>query len=418
MHKKIHPVIKYLEFYSPSASATPVIDPSELLRLNSEISKLNALVQHLRRQLTLKSVTIFLLTAFQERVSRFFPRFKLNRLEAREKLYCLKMLEKFVAQGGLIKDFAEAMGRSIETLTRWKKAYQIHGLAGLTDKTTRPSSFGNKIPLWIKEHLIRLFLKFPVWTPYQYHSYLKHNPATHWYISLPTIKKIKDVHTKRSAAEDERIKKRWCFAPGTEAWTVDFTCILKTDHYKLQLFTVSDARSRYVFESVLLLETSTELVINHLENLFLKYGKPDLIKADNGPEFRMNCREMLRNLCVHLLNSSQYYGQFCGAHERLHRTLKTNISSFETHKSLTRLVQEINLFREEYNYEMPQEYLEGATPAETYYGNKTFVPKGTEIIKPYRKEGQLRMKFKSREGKPARISIKEITTESVKPLLP
>lgn len=404
VYKKVQSAAAYLKSYSPPGTIPPAPDPA-VLRLTLEVSKLTDLVGQLRRQLTLKCVTIFLLEVFQERVLRFFSRFKLSRLKAREKLYCLQMLEKFLAQGGSIKDFAKAIGRSTETLLRWKNAYRTQGLAGLTDKITRPKSLGNKVPAWIKEHLVALFFQFPCWTPYQYHSYLKHNPAIHWYVSLPTIQKLKIMTTSRSQAEKERLRKRWCFQKGTKAWTVDFTCILKTDHYKLQLLTVSDARSRFLFETALFLETSTELVVDHLVELFSKYGKPDFVKADNGPEFRTECEDQLRDLCVNLLNSPRYYGQFCGAHERIHRTLKTQISDFEKHKNITRLVQEIGSFREQYNQDMPHEYLEGKTPAEVLLTGEDFVPKNAEVVEPYRKDGEIRMKFTNRDGNMARLSI-------------
>ena len=59
------------------------------------------------------------------------------------------------------------------------------------------------------------------------------------------------------------------------------------------------------------------MVVNHLVDLFTKYGKPTIIKADNGPEFRTDCEEKIGSLSVHLLNNPVYYGQFNGAHERI-----------------------------------------------------------------------------------------------------
>lgn len=312
---------------------------------------------------------------------------------------------KFKKAGGLIKVFADRVKRSPETLCRWQEAFEKYGFSGLIDKVTRPKSFGNKLPLWIKEQLILLFLKFPRWTPYQYHNYIRHNPTTHWYVSLPTIMKLKNMHQERSEKQKERLKKRWCFAPGSRVWTVDFTCILKTEHFKLQLLTVSDHRSRFLFPTALFLNTSTETVIDYLQDLFLKFGKPMIVKADNGPEFRMDCLERLRHLSVYLLNSPQYYGQFNGSHERIHRTLKSFIDDFDTHHNLSRLLEQIRAFEEQYNYSMPLDYFEGKTPANVYFNYDKFVPKNTEIVAPYVKENELRMKFTDRFGDPARMGM-------------
>lgn len=394
----------------------PKVESLELTQARKSIEKQDSLILELRRELILRSSSIYLLQAALERIKKFYPRFKLSRIKSFEKKYLLDMLEKFTKANGLIKDFCKAIEKSPETLLAWKKAYEAHGINGLVDKRTCPNNFGMKLPSWVKVQLLRLFLRFPSWTPHQYHSYIKYDPACNWHVSVPTIKKLKEIHTEKSQEEKERILKRWAFAPGTTSWNMDFTVIIKTENYKLQLLTVSDQRSRFLFSSILLLETSTNQVMHHLEELFLKYGKPDLIKADNGPEFRMDCRENLRECCVYLFNSPFYYGQFSGSHERIHLTLKNFISDFESHKNLTRLVNEISSFTEQYNHDFHFDYLDGKTSFEVYSNEKDFVPKmpNVEIIKPYEKDNELRMKFSDRDGNPARITMPIIPTIEIK----
>lgn len=398
---------RFLKSYEPGWEKAEAAQDAEAVHCETCKPK-DVLIGHLQRQLVLAGVRTQLLKFFQAQVLKFFPRFKVCRLPAREKKQILDWCAKFKKMGGHLKDFAIEVGRSQNTLTDWQKAYDKHGLAGLTDKTTRPKHFGNKVPLWVKEQLVALFLQFPRWTPYQYHSYIRHHPTTQWYVCLPVIQKLKSIHQQRSQEEKERIAKRWCFGIGTDAWTVDFTCILKTDHFKLQCLTVSDHRSRFLLHSALYLNTSTETIIKDLEELFVKYGKPLLIKADNGPEYRMEFREGLRALSVYLLNSPEYYGQFNGAHERIHRTLKAFIDPFSIHKNITRLVAEIQAFQDQYNYKMPMDSLGGKTPADIFLGDGSFTPKGAEIVTPYEKDGELRMKFTNRDGAPARMAVSVI----------
>jgi predicted DNA-binding protein YlxM (UPF0122 family) len=376
-----------------------------------ECCKKDTLIDHLRQSLVLRAIECQSLRFFKEQVLKFFPKFKIARLPGMEKKKILDSLDKFKSCGGTIKIFAEAVGRSAETLANWQAAYEKHGMAGLIDKKSRPKNFGNKVPLWIKQNLLVLFLQYPNWSPYQYHSYIRHNPTTNWYLSLPVIQKLKNIHHEKSMAEKLRMGKGWCFPPGTEAWNVDFTCIKKTESYKLQLLTISDQRSRYLLHAQLYLDTSTESVVRDLEELFIKYGKPMIIKADNGPEFRLEFREQLQNLSVYLLNSPPYYGQFNGAHERIHRTLKAYITDFDLHQNLTRLVMEIQKFMEEYNYKIPMDSLGGKTPADIFLSDEPFTPKNAEIITSYQKEGELRFKFTNREGNLARMGIPLIPTE-------
>jgi hypothetical protein len=410
VQKQYCQAIEYLRGYAVAREPRP--EPPEL-KPCTDCAEHNNLIALLRRQLVLANVELRGLRFFKEQVLKVLPHFKITRLPPVEKKGILDALDKFKRAGGMIKDFAKAIGRSAATMSAWQEAYDKHGLPGLADKSTRPKNFGNRVPLWIKKHLLALFMQFPQWTPHQYHSYIRHNPATHWYVSLPVIAKLKNMHQEKSKAEKERIRKRWCFAPGTKAWTADFTSILKTDAFKLQLLTISDQRSRFLLHSALYLNTSSEIVARDLEDLFIRFGKPGLVKADNGPEFRIELREHLRDLAVYLFNSPEYYGQFNGAHERIHRKLKAFIDDFASHQNLTKLVAQIQEFADQYNYKMPMDSLGGKTPSEIFLsGDDTFTPEGAEIVTPYEKDSELRMKFTNRDGDPARVAMPIIPQES------
>jgi len=400
----------YLKAYGARAEkdTQPSVDA-----LCGECQNSAELITTLRRQLILQGVELRGLKFFKEQVFKFFPKFKITRLPAQEKKHVLDWLEKFKRAGGLVKEFSIHIGRSPETLARWQAAYNKYGLSGLVDKPSRPKNFGNRVPLWIKKHLLALFMQFPRWTPHQYHSHIRHNPATNWYVCLPVIAKLKNMHEEKSAAEMERILKRWCFAPGTKAWTADFTCILKTPYFKLQILTVSDHRSRYLMHSALYLNTSSEIIMRDLEELFIKFGKPNMLKADNGPEFRIELRDQLHDFTVYLFNSPGYYGQFNGAHERIHRKLKEFIDQFSKHQNLTKLVAQIQEFAEQYNYKMPMDSLGGKTPSDVFLsGEDSFTPAGAEIVTPYEKDGELRMKCTDRDGGSARVAMPIIPQES------
>ena len=399
LHKHVKKLREHLKLFNKKPDVSP-----ELAEAQGEIKRQNELISHLRRQLIISSSLIFLLKIFKERIKEFIPAFKVTRYRPLEKWQLLLKYRQFIRAGGGKKAFCEAIGKSPNTLSNWQKRYDKYGLGGLADKTSRPQHYGHKIPRWVKEQLLLLFLRFPNWTPWQYYKHMKYNPTIQWHVSIPVIKKMKMIHTKRRADESERIKKRWCFAPGTKAWTIDFTTIIKTGRYQLRLLTVSDQRSRMLFESGLFLDASTENVIEHLERLFLRYGKPNFIKADNGPEFRMDCREKLGALAVDLLSSPAYYGQFCGSHERLHRTLKSNITKFSCHRDLFRLLKEISQSSENLNHHSCLDCLDGKTPVEVFYDGDNFIQSNAEVIKPYYKDGELRMKFTNRNGGPARVT--------------
>jgi transposase InsO family protein/transposase-like protein len=403
IRKRFERVFKYLQDYGQEEK---IISPSkeEIQKLEAELHRKNEIISKLQLQLIFHKLTIIIFTSFKERVLKFFPTFKAPRLSAHHKMLILNLWWKYKNFGGTLKDFSSHIGKSPRTIERWIKAYEENGISGLQDKTTRPKHFGNKVTKRIRDFLVGLFLRFPSWTPFQYHRHLRFHPETSYYVSIPTIQKFKRMHTERSLEEKERIKKRWAFNQGTDAWTMDFTSLYKTPNINLQLLTISDHRSRFLFKTALFLTTSTDLVMNHLQELFLKYGRPTIIKVDNGPEFRTDCEEKLRELSIYLLNSPFYYGQFNGAHERIHRTLKTFVDPFLSHGNLTRLVEEILVFEKEYNYEMKSEYLEDRTPADVFFYDKSFVPKNVEVVTPYSKDEKLKINFTNRTATHGQLS--------------
>jgi len=390
--------------YFQAFSSTPVTDP-RIKELSAALDRERQINTGLRRQLVICRTLLYLSEAFKEMALKFFPTLKLSRLTALQKKYLLDMLDRFQRLGGKVKEFCQAIDKSPDTLREWQLRYEKYGLSGLHDKKTRPKHFSNKLPLWLRQQLLSLFLRYPHWTPWQYHKHIAHNPAINWYVSIPTIQKLKDEHRERSEEERQRIKKRWCFDQSTEAWTVDFTTIHKNGNYVLRLLTVSDQRSRYLLDTALFLNASTEKVMDHLMELFLKHKRPFIIKVDNGPEFRTEFCKGLEELSIYLLSSPTYYGQFNGAHERIHRTLKSNISRFSEHQNLSRLVSEIEIARNDHNFTHRLEVLGMQTPATIFYGDGEFIPKDCQVVTPYLKDRELRMKFTGRDGQPARIVI-------------
>ena len=158
VQKQFKEALEYLRCYAVPHEPSP--EPQEL-KPCADCAKRDDLIATLRRQLVLASVTLRGLSFFKEQVLKVFPHFKITRLPPLEKKAILDALEKFKSAGGMVKDFAKAIGRSVGTLATWQAAYDKYGLPGLADKSTRPRNFGNRVPLWIKKHLVALFMQYP-----------------------------------------------------------------------------------------------------------------------------------------------------------------------------------------------------------------------------------------------------------------
>jgi len=154
VHKKIQSGIDFLKTFG-SLDNEGWVPSSVFGQAVREKEGLEQLVQTLRQQLVLGGMERLLLQFFRAQVLKFFPKFKSGRLPGREKKQILDFLAKFRKAGGLIKVFSKTAGVSAETLARWQEAYDQHGMNGLNNKSTRPKNFGNRVPLFIREALIR-----------------------------------------------------------------------------------------------------------------------------------------------------------------------------------------------------------------------------------------------------------------------
>ena len=64
-------------------------------------------------------------------------------------------------------------------------------------------------------------------------------------------------------------------------------------------------------------------------------------------------------------------------------------------------------FREDYNHTLPLESQGGKTPAELYYCDdfELVRPSHVEIVTPYIKDGEIRVKFTNRFGDKSRMTV-------------
>ena len=97
---------------------------SREVELEAVILRQKEIIKTLQLQLLIKSVLMIHLECFKEKILKFYPKFKVTRYSARQKLYVLQMLDKFQRKGGLFKEFCKRINKSPETIKSWKKRYE------------------------------------------------------------------------------------------------------------------------------------------------------------------------------------------------------------------------------------------------------------------------------------------------------
>ena len=85
---------------------------------------------------------------------------------------------------------------------------------------------------------------------------------------------------------------------------------------------VVDYQSRWI-EIVRLPQTTSRSIVNHMSSIFARYGIPELVVSDNGPQYSSDCfKEFARTYGFQHVTSSPHYPQANGEAERAVQTIK------------------------------------------------------------------------------------------------
>ena len=107
-------------------------------------------------------------------------------------------------------------------------------------------------------------------------------------------------------------------------WSLDDAELARFAHRRLYLHQVQDLASRYKFTPWVGKQVLGETVAVHLEQLFLQYGAPLVLKRDNGSNLNQQAVDaVLARYLVMPLNSPPHYPPYNGGMECAVRELKT-----------------------------------------------------------------------------------------------
>jgi hypothetical protein len=158
-----------------------------------------------------------------------------------------------------------------------------------------------------------------------------------------------------------------------EVWTVDFKGWWRSAGKRCEPLTVRDEHSRYVLEIRALEDARTGTVQKCFEQLFDRYGLPQVIRSDNGAPFAsMHAVWGLSRLSawwvalgIDLGRSRPGHPQDNGAHERMHRDISRELEAIgQTDQSA------LDLWRQSFNHERPHDALGMRCPSEVYIASE------------------------------------------------
>jgi transposase InsO family protein len=273
------------------------------------------------------------------------------------------------------RELCREYGIAAKTGYKWKQRFMERGLEGLGEESRRPRSSPEALEEGQVCAIIRIKQRHPHWGPRKiqelYRREFGQAPSESSFKRVLERAGLVEKRRVRAAREGGRISSGKRAQGPNEVWTIDFKGKWHDGLGECcEPLTVRDEYSRYILASERLKNARTETVWKSLEGLFEQHGLPGAIRSDNGAPFasvrgvlglsRLSSRWVAMG--IDLERSRPGCPQDNGGHERMHRDLS---SAFEQQMGESSQA-ELDLWRQEFNWQRPHESLGMKCPGEVY----------------------------------------------------
>ena len=284
----------------------------------------------------------------------------------------------------------EELDVSRSTFYRWYQCYQDNGYDGLTNNSSSPKKFWNRIPDHIKEQVVDIALDETDKSPRELAWHITDTQG--YYISESSVYRILKGYDLITSPAYIVLSASDKFKSPTkrinELWQTDFTYFLITGWGWYYLSTVLDDYSRFILAWYLAATMTANDVKITLDRAIEKTGihqiqvkhKPRLL-SDNGPSYlSKELKDYLEDRQIGHTRGAPFHPMTQGKIERYHRSMK-NVVKLQNYYYPGDLEEEISRFVNYYNYQRYHESLNNLTPADVYYGRSRDILTKRDIIK-------------------------------------
>jgi putative transposase len=286
-----------------------------------------------------------------------------------------------------IAQICTEFGISQKTGYKQLKRFREGGIEALHDRSHAALVHPHRITPEVKEHVIALRRKYPLYGAQALHDILvRTEPGRHWPAASSIgelLKRENLIHPKRS--HDRNRERRDLDTGRTRAlepnmvWTADFK-----GEFRLKAgagpycypLTILDLHTRYLLACRALESVAVSATEKTFVRLFRENGLPTVIRTDNGVPFAQpNSIGRLGRLAFffaqlgirpeHIKPATPSEN---GAHERFHKTLKAAATK-PSSASFQAQQRRFDEFRTEYNTNRPHQSLPDHLPPAHFYTN-------------------------------------------------
>lgn len=286
----------------------------------------------------------------------------------------------------------------------WLNRYKKYGLAGLEDKSRKPSSCPHKTDQATVNTILAIKEEHPFWGAKKIAVIAKRQGGIE-VPSITTINKIlKDHDLVEPRVKTGKLTERFEHKYPNVLWQMDFKGHFGYFEGRCHPLTIIDDHSRYSIALEPCRDQKRYTVQNHLISCFQRFGIPKRINVDNGtPWGAMYECARYTSLSVWLIKlgivvsySQPGRPQTNGKDERFHRTLKQEIIRPNYFYSLDEIKRAMSAWQDQYNYIRPHEAIGMAVPADRYQMSpRPYVA----VIEPYEYANDLIIRRTSVRGR-------------------
>ena len=289
---------------------------------------------------------------------------------------------KFVGrllEGEEMSYLCREFGISRKTGYKIYNRYKESGLSALTDRSSRPVRYANRLPLQVETAIVNAKKDKPHWGARKIRELLvRRLPGEVKVPANSTIHAVLDRHGLVKRMGKKRVRMEGTpLSSGkhpNDLWCTDYKGEFKLGNKRYCYpLTVTDHASRYLLMCEALESTREDLAFIAFEKLFKERGLPDAIRSDNGVPFASahalfhlsKLSVWWLRLGINIERTKPGNPQQNGRHERMHLTLKKEATRPPGMNSLQQQAMFDN-FIDEYNNERPHEALDMKTPEQIY----------------------------------------------------
>jgi transposase InsO family protein len=290
--------------------------------------------------------------------------------------FVLKSFNKQKTFTELCRDY----GISTKSGYKWVQRFLEGGFPALEEKSRKPAHNSKETPEEISVELIRIKNLHKTWGATKILKIYQNNHPGEYAPARSTVENILlragfvEQKKRKRKKTTNRIQVKVIPDRPNQVWTVDFKGWWYTKHKeKCEPLTVRDEYSKFILSIKVLDKGDTPHVKQAFEELFNKYGLPEIIRSDNGPPFASSFNALgLSKLSVWWMSLGIKLDRIdpgCpyqnGGHERMHRDMKAELED-QIDGNLNEHQRVFDKWKKEFNTIRPHAALGMKTPSEVY----------------------------------------------------